>query len=98
MRGHLVKLNRFDKNKTRRLCLCGILTWMFCDENLKKNWKFLNLTRSSLNTEASSTHFITLVLHTVMECTLEVKIASHGYHVYGKQSIKGRMSYWRTGD
>ena len=38
----------------------------------------------SLNTDASSTHFITLVLHTVMECTLEVKIASRGYHVYGK--------------
>ena len=52
---------------------------MFSDENinLKTNWKFLKLTKVSLNTEASSTHFITLVLHTVMECTLEGKIASH---------------------
>ena len=38
----------------------------------------------SLTTEASSIHFITLVLHTVMEGTLEVKIPSRGYHVYGK--------------
>ena len=57
---------------------------MFSDQNLKTKWKFLNLQKVSLNTEAFSTHVFTPVQHTVMECTLEVKIASCGYHVYGK--------------
>ena len=82
-------LNRFDKKKTGDLCSCGISTWMFSDENLKTNWKFLNLTKSIIKYRCffnSLLNLITLVLHTVMECTLEVKIASRGYHVYGKST------------
>ena len=57
---------------------------MFSDENLKTNWKFLNLTKSIIKCSNFFNSLHNPWIAYSHGITLEVKIASRGYHVYGK--------------